>query len=186
MKHKLRRRMRSVLRSVAAADRRELSARACRLLHEQPEWQNAQTVFVYLAMQQEIDTTPLIDLAWGEGRRVFAPRVDAERKRLDVVEIHSWSDCLPGYRNLLEPVGAESFPVDRIDLIVLPGLAYDAAGGRLGQGGGFYDRFLDDGAVRGVACGFAFEQQFLAKVPREAHDRSVRMLVTDARVRRYG
>ncbi|MBK8979560.1 MAG: 5-formyltetrahydrofolate cyclo-ligase [Planctomycetes bacterium] len=186
MKHNLRRRMRSVLRSIDADTRRARSQSACRRLLEQPEWQRARTVFVYLAMQQEIDTTGLIEAAWREGRRVLAPKVDAARREMHAVEVHHWGDCLPGYRNLLEPVGTESFPAADIDLIVLPGLAFDAKGVRLGTGGGYYDRFLAHPEVRGTCCGFAYERQFLAQVPREQHDRTVHMLVTDEGVRRYG
>lgn len=185
MKHNLRRRMRSVLRSIEPEVRRERSRAACRLLAEQPEWQNARTVFLYLATQHELDTTSLADVAWGEGRRVLAPRVDPRTAELLPIEIRNWADCLPGYRNVLEPVASEVVPIEEIDLVVLPGLAFDAAGVRLGTGGGYYDRYLQNSGAKPVTCGFAFEMQFVAVVPSEQHDQRVQMLVTDEAVRRY-
>jgi 5-formyltetrahydrofolate cyclo-ligase len=77
-------------------------------------------------------------------------------------------------------------PVADIDLVIVPGLAFDASGNRLGRGRGFYDRFLSHREFHGVICALALEEQFMDEVPAEELDVKMHMLVTDARVRRFG
>ncbi len=177
--------MRAVLRAICPDDRHQRSLSACRRVTELDEWQNARSVFLYLALPRELDTTPLVEEAWRRGKRVAVPRVDADRSgAMDAVPIESWSDCLPGYRGILEPVDGDPIEMHAIDLAVVPGLAFDLAGRRLGQGGGFYDRFLARHDLRAAACGMAFEEQVVERVPVDPHDRTVDLLVTDASVRR--
>ena len=187
MKEPLRRRMRAILRDVSPEVRRERSRVACRRLTEQPEWQSASAIFVHVSTWLEIDTTPLTETAWAERRRVLAPKVvDEERGRMVPVEIRKWTDCIVGYRNLLEPLDDTAVPADEIDLVLTPGLAFDTLGLRLGQGGGYYDRFLADPELRARTCGYAYEAQCVDRVPAEPHDRPVDLLVTEATVRRFG
>jgi len=186
MKREIRTRMRRLLREIAAAERQRLSLEVCRRMLGLPEWQRAETVMLFLATPTEVDTAPLVEAGWRAGKRVLAPRVDPERNVMAAFEIRAWSDCLPGFKGILEPVEQEAFDVPAIDLIVVPGLAFDLGGGRLGAGGGFYDRFLARDDCRAGTVGVAFELQVVEALPREPHDRGVESLVTDRAVRRFG
>lgn len=177
--------MRGILRALSAELRHEKALRASRRLIDSGVWHGARAVFVYLSTEREIDTTPLVDAAWRAGKRVLAPKIDAAERAMAPVEIRAWSDCLPGHRGIVEPIDGDPFPAADIDLVIVPGLAFDPRGYRLGKGGGFYDRFLADPRVRGCRCGFAFEEQVVARVPTEPHDQPVHCLITDDRVREF-
>jgi 5-formyltetrahydrofolate cyclo-ligase len=185
-KQTLRRKMRSVLRSFDAEQRHRCSLDAARRLIESAPWREAGQVLVYVSTEFEIDTTPLIEAAWRADKRVCAPRVlPAQAGGMIAVPIRSWGDLTPGFRSIPEPVG--EVPVDPagIDLILVPGLAFDGRGGRLGQGGGFYDRFLADPAVRAHRCGLAFEAQVVDRLDTDGHDQRVHSLATEAGLRSF-
>lgn len=181
MKRALRRSMRAALRAVAPEVRHRRSLLACRRLAELPEWRSAGCVFVYLATSSELDTTSLIEGAWRDGKQVAVPRVIQDRPgAMDAVPIGRWSDCLPGFRGILEPFVGAPVAIDSIDFAVVPGIAFATDGHRLGQGGGYYDRFLAHPELRATLCGIAFEEQVVERVPVDPHDRPVDVLITDA------
>lgn len=102
------------------------------------------------------------------------------------VEIRSLTEDLAiSQMGLREPVSGIPFPISMIDLVIVPGLAYDEYGHRLGRGRGFYDRFLAHAEFVGVACGIAFEEQVTPSVPVGPLDRQVDMLVTDEKTRSF-
>jgi 5-formyltetrahydrofolate cyclo-ligase len=86
---------------------------------------------------------------------------------------------------LRQPAAGTPIPVSLIDLVIVPGLGFDAHGNRLGRGRGFYDRFLANPEFHGVACALALEQQLIPELPVDPLDRPVDLLVTDAEVRRF-
>ena len=91
---------------------------------------------------------------------------------------------LVGSFGIGEPAAGEAWPIEDIDLIVVPAVAYDRRGRRLGRGGGFYDRFLARGGLRARTCGLAFAQQIVQELPAESHDYPVEIVVTDREVLR--
>ncbi len=184
VKTDLRSRMRTALRALDGAQRTEWSLAAARNLLASAAWRDARTVSVFLSMPHEIDTTAIVEAAWASGRRVLAPRVVEADSTLQLLAIRRWSDCLPGYRKILEPLSGEVVDPAEVELMLVPGLAFDPRGGRLGQGGGFYDRLLALPQIRATTCGVAFEIQVVDEVPVEPHDHRVDVLVTDARLRR--
>ena len=102
------------------------------------------------------------------------------------VEIRSFDDGLvEGRFGIREPGSGSPRPFEDIDLIVVPALAYDRTGGRLGRGGGFYDRFLARDDMRAVRCGLGFDEQVTEQLPTHAHDLPVAIVVTDRQVLRF-
>ncbi len=179
-KPELRSAMRSALAAIAPAARQSRSARACATLAGLPEFQSASRVFLYLATPQEADTTELALAAWRLGKTVLAPRVDWQARSMSAVEIRSlFDDIVVDARGLREPSGGDPCPLDTIDLIVVPGLAFDSSGNRLGRGGGFYDRLLAAAERRAIACGLALAEQIVPAVPTAPHDVPVDIVVTD-------
>jgi 5-formyltetrahydrofolate cyclo-ligase len=162
------------------------SVAACDLLRQQREYRDAQVLMLYLSTPTEVDTTPIAQAAWADMKSVLAPRVSWEQRRMLPIEIRSLTtDVQDGMLGIREPVDGMPVPVSDIDLIIVPGLAFDTAGNRLGRGRGFYDRFLAHRDFRGIACGLAFDEQLVPAVPVEDKDVAMHMLVTSTAVHRF-
>ena len=185
-KKELRQQVRHFLAELPPDELHRRSVLACRQLFEQPEYKRAEIVMIYLSTPQEVDTSQIAIQCWNDMKRVVAPKVSWEQRRMLPIEIHSLtSDVRPGELGIREPVEGMPIPVADLDLVIVPGLAFDEHGNRLGRGRGFYDRFLAHRDFTGTSCGLALEEQVFQEVPHGQHDQRVRMLVTDRRVRRF-
>ena len=145
----------------------------------------AETLFVYVHFRSEVETLALIRHCIAKGKRVGVPLTDVQHSRLQSFVIHDPDlDLQPGYMRIPEPVRWRCTALEpgTIDTIVLPGSAFDEQGGRLGYGGGYYDRFLANDAPRARRVGIAFEQQIVKKVPLMEHDQRLHILVTEKRI----
>lgn len=172
--------------AIRPADLQVRSAAACRRLCETDEYRRSDVIMIFLSMAHEVDTSPIAIQAWRDGKRILAPRVSWEQRRMLPVEIQSLTtDVEPGQMGIREPTEGMPVPVLDIDLVVVPGLAFDEHGNRLGRGRGFYDRFLWHKDLHAVCCAIALEEQIVPEVPVGEHDKPVNMIVTDARVRRF-
>ncbi len=141
---------------------------------------------VFLSIPNEIDTMPLVLRAWQSSKRVLAPKVSWNQRRMMPIEIRSLTgDLTVSTMGIREPLTGVPFPISMIDLVIVPGLGFDACGNRLGRGRGFFDRFLAHPEFDGVACALALEDQVIDEVPVGPLDRRVDMLVTDKEVRRF-
>jgi len=141
---------------------------------------------LFLSTATEVDTQQLALQAWADQKRVLAPRVTWDQRRMLPIEVQSLATGVEeGYMGIREPVEGMPVPVSDIDLVIVPGLGFDEQGNRLGRGRGFYDRFLRHPDFRGHSCALAFEEQVLPTIPVEPSDARVAMLVTDVTVRRF-
>ena len=186
MKKELRNRLREVMASLDGDELRTRSAKACALLVDQPEYQRAEIVQVFFSLAAEVDTMPLVLRAWQDRKRVLAPKVSWQQRRMLPIEICSVVDIREARMGIREPVKGTPVPMSDIDLVILPGLAFDPFGNRLGRGKGFYDRFLAHKDYGAVSCALAMEEQFVESVPTGPHDMPIDILVTDVQVRRFG
>ena len=110
-------------------------------LFAHPAYQRAGSIYAYLSYNQEVRTGPILERAWADGKRVAVPKV-LEGKRMEFLWITPESPIAPGFYGIPEPEADGPEADDRSALILMPGLAFDPAGGRMGYGGGFYDRYL--------------------------------------------
>jgi 5-formyltetrahydrofolate cyclo-ligase len=185
-KNELRQRLRKILTDVQPEEVETKSLRAAHRLFEQPEYVKAEIIMVFLSLPTEIETSPVVLRAWQDRKRVLAPKVSWSQRRMMPVEIRSLTDDLAvSQMGMREPVSGIPIPISLIDLVLVPGLAFDEFGHRLGRGRGFYDRFLAHPEFTGVACALAFEEQMTPSVPVGPLDRKVSMLITDKKVRRF-
>ena len=185
-KKDLRTRLKASLAALPADEVHQRSRQACNLLVAQPEFERSETVMVFLSLPTEINTTLLVLRAWQKGKRVLAPRVSWEQRRMMPVEIRSLAEDLEDTQwNMRQPLQGDPVPISMIDLVVVPGLGFDGAGNRLGRGRGFYDRFLAHPEFTGSTCAVAFEEQVVEAIPADPHDIRVDMLITDRHVRRF-
>ena len=168
------------------ADLLSRSQAACQLLLQQPEFKKAEVVMVFLSLANEIETSPIVLRCWQERKRVLAPKVSWNQRRMLPVEIRTLTDDLiVSGMGIREPVSGIPFPIPLIDLVIVPGLGFDEYGGRLGRGRGFYDRFLANPEFKGISCGLVFEAQVTSNIPVGPLDQRVDMLVTEEKVRRF-
>jgi 5-formyltetrahydrofolate cyclo-ligase len=141
------------------------------------EYKQAKSVLFYASMGNETETRQAIVAALSS-KRVFLPYVVGDD--LEISEIRSWRDVAPGKFKILEPKRKENAPISDVDLIIVPGVAFDERGHRIGYGGGYYDRLLARTKAPRVAL--AYESQIVASVPAEDHDQRVDKIVTEKRV----
>ena len=151
-----------------------------------PEVRAAGTIMFFVSFGSEIDTGPMIRRALEEGKRVVVPRVDRNARRLMPCEVRDLpSDLAPGEYGILEPKPhLPPVPLDGIDVVIVPAVAWSEDGFRVGYGAGYYDRFLSQ-IPTAVRIGLGFELQVAPEVPHGAHDLPVNVLVTEAAVRRF-
>jgi 5-formyltetrahydrofolate cyclo-ligase len=166
---------------MSPADRAVASAAAEERLWRLPELRTARTLALYTAHGGEVDLAGLATRCRDRGVRTALPRVT--RDALVLVATAADEELHPGYRGIAEPTGPPLDPGE-IDLVVLPGVAFDPLGGRLGRGGGHYDRLLAQLPARTLRVGVGFACQLVPSVPREAHDAGLDLVVTDRAVYR--
>lgn len=150
-------------------------------------WQQARTVALFRSLSAEVDTAPLIEDARARGLTVCLPVVVDGRPELEMRVAWRGGETFPleaGVWGIEEPVdGAPVVPLDAIDLVVVPCLAIDPRGHRVGYGRGYYDRTLAL-ATRAVTVAVAYEFQLVAEIPNDTHDVAVGWVVTDTRTLR--
>lgn len=180
-KDALRRRIRALIKAMSAEQRADLSRQACLLLEKQPVWKKAKTIFFYAPLPEELDIWPLLRDSLAARKTAALPRFDSATGRYVACEIGDLArDISNGQFGIREPGGhCIAIPPNRLDLILVPGVAFDAHGRRLGRGKGFYDQLL--ASVRGTTCGVAFDEQIVEAVPVESHDVHLNRILTPTR-----
>ena len=179
----------SRLDELSEADAHRLSLKACDHVAGADFFASALTVMLYLPMPRELDVTPLALRCFQLGKTVCAPRLNWDHGRMTAVEVHGFDDKFEVRRHgVREPLEGRPVPPAEIDLVIVPGLAFDASGERLGRGGGFYDRFLAQPGFRPgvVRCGVGYDFQIVDSIPTLAHDIRLDAIVTDRRIIRIG
>lgn len=167
-KKEIRAAMRRMNRSLGAAARAEASARIFGRVERSEAFRSARCVALYCALADEPDTAGVADRWLATGRRVAVPRVEGETMRFFDYDP---ARLAPGAFGIEEPSAeAVCCPPEAIDLAVVPGVAFTAAGGRLGRGRGYYDRYLQQTAFRGTKIGVCYPHQLLDRLPVEPHD----------------
>jgi 5-formyltetrahydrofolate cyclo-ligase len=166
-------------------DRRHKSSSVMNNFLSLPEMRQWTTLFMYVNFRSEVETVELIKRCLRQGIRVAVPLVDASAVRMIPLLIEDPDkDLAPGYYDIPEPDPQKSLRVEpsEIDAAVIPGSVFDIHGGRLGYGGGYYDRFLVNDAPQARRVGFAFELQLVDKVELEPHDQPLDILITEKRI----
>ncbi len=141
-------------------------------------YRRARCLGLYSPVHNEVQTGLVASRACRDGKRLVYPRVAGEA--LEFCAVGCSSELLRGSFGILEP-GGEPVPLGEIDLLVMPGVAFDLHGHRLGFGKGYYDRTLDGCPARLARVGFAYEFQVVEQLPAAAHDCRVTCLVTERR-----
>jgi len=197
-KRVLRGEIRARLRGMSPSNRQERSAAARRMLEEQRIWKEARRILFYAPLETEVDIWQMLVDAIREGKEAYLPRfVDRPRSACSLEESaqrgvgpsgayvvcrisDAESDVRIGRFGIREPAeSCREGQLNWLDLILVPGIAFDLHGCRLGRGKGYYDRLLAD--VSGAKCGVAFDEQIVESLPIEPHDVRLHCILTPTR-----
>jgi 5-formyltetrahydrofolate cyclo-ligase len=181
MKNEIRKKMRILLSLQSDEERQQKSINIAESLFSLDEYKGAQEIALYMAFGFEVHTHGIINAAFLSGKKVYVPRVDEKKKCISLHEISSLGDLVPGYMGIPEPKTCkDAFDPLKIQLVIVPGLAFDSRGRRLGRGKGMFDRLLRKMKCPKIALAFDF--QVIEAVPRASHDVPVDLIVTEKRV----
>jgi 5-formyltetrahydrofolate cyclo-ligase len=177
----LRKEIRAALQKISPAARAAASAQLCARLKEQSFWKNAASVLFFAPLPDEANVWPLLE-EMGAGEKVIAlPRFDPADQSYAARRVQNpRSEIGIGPFGIREPrAGCAEIVLSRLDLILVPGVAFDLCGRRLGRGRGFYDRLLAE--IGGVKCGIAFDEQIVNEVPADSRDVRMNFILTPTR-----
>ncbi len=159
----------------------EINAR----LIELPEIQNSRTISTYLHTGSEVRTNKIIEWAISNGKRLIVPISDRANRRLTFSRLQSPERELEkGSYGIPEPKREfrRPVPLEEADVVLIPGVAWDRSGYRIGYGAGYYDRSINALRTRMLKVGLAYEFQLIPKVPRSRYDRRVEKIATERRI----
>lgn len=142
-------------------------------LFKTPVFKKAKIVMFYLSHSGEVDTKEMIKSAIEQGKIVAVPVTNRKKKSIVPCRIGLKTKLKKGLYGILEPAKRFYLPVEKIDLVIVPGVAFDKRGNRLGRGRGYYDRFLKLLSQHTSRIGLAFDFQILPFLPVKPHDLSV-------------
>lgn len=146
------------------------------------EFKSAKSIMFYTSIRSEVYTLGMIREALWMGKKVSLPRVDVMRHCLKIYEVKETGELTPGYMGIPEPLPQKNRlrSLNSIDMVIMPGVAFDPTGGRLGYGEGYYDRLLRRRGILKTAL--AYEEQIVRHIPSDEHDVRVDAIVTEERV----
>jgi 5-formyltetrahydrofolate cyclo-ligase len=179
LKNGLRQMIRARLEKISPAVRAVESIDLCERLKTQMP--GARTILFFAPLPDELDIWPVLELSIALGTTCALPFFDAEEKKYSAREIKKpAADIVIGKFGVREPAAScAEISLDKFDLILVPGMAFDLSGNRLGRGRGFYDRLLE--RASGIKCGVGYDFQLMEKIPVEPHDAKVNFILTPNR-----
>lgn len=166
-KKELRRSIREQKRAMSEAEIDARSAKLGELFAASDAYKNARTIYGYLPYNQEVRTVPMLERALKDGKRVAVPKCYGDEMKF--IFLDDLSKVEKGYAGIPEPIADDPVADDETALVLMPGLAFDPQGHRIGYGGGFYDKFLA-AEPNHPTLALCYEFQMLPKLETEEHD----------------
>ena len=154
-------------------------------LFEFANFLESKIVMLYVNAENEVGTQNIIKRAYEYNKIVVLPAFDPALSTMKLMKVDNPDkDLTVGPRGILEPDPAKckAVPLDCIDIAIVPGIAMDEKGGRIGSGDGYYDRIIPDLPMTTRKVGLVFEDQLIPQVPMESHDKHVDIIITEKRV----
>ncbi|GLC88639.1 5-formyltetrahydrofolate cyclo-ligase [Lysinibacillus piscis] len=175
----MRKEVQTRLATISAENYRSQSFVIANKVLQEPYIIEGNMIGLTISNQPEVDTVHLIEALWQLGKRVAVPKCHAKTKQMSFYEIESFAQLEMVYMQLREPIPELCELVDAADLdvIIVPGVVFDSSGYRIGYGGGYYDRYLCN-YERGKLLSLLFDEQLYERVPTEAHDYPVDIIIT--------
>ncbi|MCU0702657.1 MAG: 5-formyltetrahydrofolate cyclo-ligase [Fimbriiglobus sp.] len=173
---------------IAQKDKEAVSQKICETFMKLPAYQAAKTVMWYVDAGSEVRTRHTLPVALTHGKRVVVPYCIVETNELELFHLEDMSELVEGAYKILEPqedlrkLPAKILQPEELDLVMVPGTAFDARGGRMGQGKGYYDRLLARARKDAPLVALAFECQMFPSIPVDAHDVFMDLVITEVGV----
>lgn len=176
------------LRSIVYAKRKELGSSTKRSwdsiilgrLLQNGNYKNADVIFTYISFEGEVDTIKFIERALSDGKTICVPRVISKKEGMEAYKICSINDVEKGCYGILEPKKqCQLINPEDINLIIMPGVAFDKTNGRIGYGGGFYDRYLRKVSPKTKKIALAYSFQIFDSIPVDEFDEKVDFIITN-------
>jgi 5-formyltetrahydrofolate cyclo-ligase len=171
---------------IAQKNKHDISSQICSSFMELPEYQAAQTVMWYVDAGSEVRTRQSLPEALTRGKRIVVPYCIVETNELALFWLEDMRELVEGAYKILEPatdlrtLPNKTVPPEELDLVMVPGTAFDPRGGRMGQGKGYYDRLLARVRPDAPLIGLAFECQMFPEIPVDPHDVFMDQILTEA------
>ena len=184
MKQKLKDEIFKKRKTLSKSEIKEKSTIIRKKLNSMPEFKKSKNILTYVSFNNEVDTINIIkDLLIKNEKNVLVPYVD-KGKLIQISKINSFDDLEPKIFGILEPKKnkIKKIEINKLDLVIVPGIAFDKNGHRIGYGYGYYDKFLGKLNKNAIKIGLCFEFQIVDKIPQEKHDVPMDFIVTEKRV----
>ncbi|WP_078379707.1 5-formyltetrahydrofolate cyclo-ligase [Sutcliffiella halmapala] len=181
-KGSLRQEMKATLATISKEQYTYASKKIQEALYATKEWQQATIIGVTVSRVPEVSTKAIIEQAWQENKKIVVPKCFPADKSMEFYFLENLHDLETVYFGLKEPNPATSLLCEkaRINLMLVPGVVFDIRGYRIGFGGGYYDRYLED--FNGEKISLAFEEQVKKEIPYDAYDIPVNKLITNEEI----
>ena len=167
-----------------AVEKEEKDRKILDRFYDSNYYREAKNIFIYISYDSEINTKGIIKKALRDNKKIYVPRTEFKTRLMDAVEITSLNNLIESEYGILEPsVEEPHIDPNEIDLIVVPGVAFDRNGGRMGYGAGFYDRYFkkinEDNMKKVIKLALAYDFQILEKIPMNEQDVPVNYIITE-------
>jgi 5-formyltetrahydrofolate cyclo-ligase len=179
-KNELREKMRAMRRSLTADETAEKSEKIQRLLFGYEKYKSAKTVMLYISAFKEPSTIEIVKDALEQGKRVIVPISNTDTETLTLSYIDGFDELEKGAYGILEPKIIKPANAADIDFILVPGIAFDYRGSRMGFGKGYYDKLLCGCNAEKTALCYAF--QLLDEIPSDTHDVPMDTIITEEKI----
>jgi 5-formyltetrahydrofolate cyclo-ligase len=154
-------------------------------LFEFANFLESKVALLYMNSDYEVQTDNIIKRSYSYNKIVVLPAFDSQQFKMKLMKVDAFDqDLKPGPRGVLEPDAdrCKIVPMDKVDIAIIPGLAFDEKGGRIGTGKGYYDRLIPRLAITTRKVALTFEEQIVQQIPMESHDKYVDIIITDKRI----
>lgn len=178
-KKELRKRIRSSLQEISDAEYLSWSSKIKEKLLAEPLIQKSHTIAITIPRRPEVDTIMIIEELWKLEKRVVVPKCEPKDRSMDFYAFTDFDQLESVYMDLKEPIPTKTTYVNpkEIDVMIVPGIVYDLKGYRIGYGGGYYDRYLEN--YDGEKISLAFDLQVVQQVPKKSYDIPVNLIITE-------
>ena len=171
-------------KNIDIVEKEKMDRKICDKFYESKYYRDAKNIFIYISYDSEINTKEIINKALIDNKKIYVPRTEFKTRLMDAVEIISLDNLIESEYGILEPsIEEPHIEPNELDLIVVPGVAFDRNGGRMGYGAGFYDRYFKkiskDKMKKIVKLALAYDFQILEDVPMNEQDVPVNYIITE-------
>ena len=185
-KEKLRKEILTKRKNIDIVEKEKMDKKILDEFYENKYYREAKNIFIYISYDSEINTKGIINKALMDNKKIYVPRTEFKTRLMDAVKITSLDNLIESEYGILEPsIEEPHIEPNELDLIVVPGVAFDRNGGRMGYGAGFYDRYfkrISKDRIKKIAkLALAYDFQILEKIPMNEQDVPVNYIITETK-----